>query len=235
MNYGTLFLIPNTLGGSELSSVIPGEVINVINTIDNYVVENIKSAVRFLKLADIQIPVQEINFYVLNKDTDDKELSDFLKPLLKGRNVGIISQAGCPCIADPGAKFVSLAHQKGVRVVPLVGPSSITLALMASGFSGQEFCFNGYLPIDKKKREKNILTLERRVQSSGKTQIFIEAPHRNDTLLGEIIRLCEDETKLCVAVNLTMQDEMIITRKIADWKKNKPVIGKNPAIFLMGI
>jgi 16S rRNA (cytidine1402-2'-O)-methyltransferase len=235
MNPGTLYLIPNTLGGIEINTVIPHEVLNVIYTIDEYVVENIKSACSFLKQAGIQIPLKEINFYVLNKDTDDKGIPSFLGPLLKGKNVGVISEAGCPCIADPGSKFVSLAQSRGIRVIPLTGPSSITLSLMASGLNGQSFIFHGYLPINKNARDKKLKELTGLAFSTGYTQIFIETPHRNDSLFENIINVCRNDLKMCIAVDLTLKEEFVKTKTISLWKKEKLTIGKKPAIFLLGI
>lgn len=235
MEKGTLYLIPNTLGGIEINNVIPREVLNVIYTIDEYVVENIKSACVFLKRTGIQIPIFEINFYVLNKDTKDNNIVSFLEPLVKGKNVGIISEAGCPCIADPGSKFVSLAQSKGIKIVPLTGPSSITLSLMASGLNGQSFTFHGYLPINKNIRDKKLKELSDIIFLTGYTQIFIEAPHRNDSLIENILNCCRNDLKLCIAAELTLKDEFVKTKTIAQWKKEKLSIGKKPAIFLLGI
>jgi len=172
-------------------------------------------------------------FKVLNVDTKDSELFDYLNPALEGHNIGIISEAGCPCIADPGAKIVSLAHEKNIEVIPLTGPSSVILALISSGLNGQEFTFNGYLPIDKTERKEKLLSL---VKEAAKniTQIFIEAPHRNDKLVSDILEFCKPELKLCIAVDLTLPEESIHTKTIKTWKTGQPVIGKKPAIFLIG-
>ena len=235
MQKGNLYLIPSSLGNNDLHLTLPAPVFEVINEIDYYIVENIKTSAAFLKQTGIKKKLQELDFKILNVDTKDNELYDYLNPVIEGKNIGIISEAGCPCIADPGAKIVSLAHEKGIKVVPLTGPSSIILALMASGLNGQSFSFNGYLPIDKKERKQKLLYLEREVFSKEITQIFIEAPHRNDKLVSDITETCKPNIKLCIAVNLTMPEESIKTKSVKDWKDNQPNIGKNPAIFLLGI
>jgi len=234
MQKGKLYLIPVTLGSNNLEQTLPKSVFEIINEIEHYIVENIKSAVNFLKQAGIKKKIQDLTFYELNVNTNEYNITNYLDAALNGENIGLISEAGVPCVADPGAVIVSLAHQKDVKVVPLVGPSSIILALMASGLNGQNFSFNGYLPIDKNKRKQKIKDLEKKVKSENETQIFIEAPHRNDKLLDEIINNCDDSIKLCIAKNITMEDELITTKKIADWKNRKITIGKNPAIFLLG-
>jgi len=206
----------------------------MINSIDHYVVENINSASSFLKRAGIKTKIQDLKFEILNADTKEPEVSEYLSPIEAGFNVGLVSEAGVPCVADPGSKLVRLAHQKHIQVVPLAGPSSIILALMASGLNGQNFAFNGYLPIDQKQLVSKLKDLEKVVLADDQTQIFIEAPHRNDKLLSCIIQSCKDSLRLCLAVNLTSHEEYIRTDKIAEWKTNKPVIGKTPAIFLIG-
>lgn len=234
MQKGNLYLIPSGLGNNDLKQSITAPVFYIINSIDNYIVENIKSAVGFLKLAGLEAKPQQLNFHVLNIDTKDNELSSMLKPSYHGKHLGLISEAGVPCVADPGAKLVMLAHQHGIKVIPLVGPSSIILALMASGLNGQNFAFNGYLPIEKKARAKKITELQDSAFKHDQTQIFIEAPHRNDKLFEEILASCKNELKLCVAVDITMQTEHIDTMSVREWKRHKTVIGKKPAIFLIG-
>lgn len=234
MQKGNLYLIPTSLGNNDLMQVLPKPAFYIINEIDYYIVENIKSAVQFLKLAGLNKEPQSLNFNVLNVNTKDSEITDFLAPAKKGKNIGLLSEAGVPCIADPGAKIVSLAHETNIRVIPLTGPSSIILALMASGLNGQNFAFNGYLPIDKKERRVKLLELQKPVLSYNQTQIFIEAPHRNDHLFSDIIENCKDSIKLCVAIDLTMPDEYIKTHTVNEWRKNKIIIGKRPAIFLLG-
>jgi len=234
MQKGNLYLIPTSLGNNDLMQVLPKPPFYIINEIDYYIVENIKSAVQFLKLAGLNKKPQELNFNVLNVDTKDNEITEYLSPAKKGKNIGLLSEAGVPCVADPGAKIVSLAHESNIRVIPLTGPSSIILALMASGLNGQNFAFNGYLPIDKKERRLKLLELQKLVLSQNQTQIFIEAPHRNDHLFADITDNCVENLKLSVAIHLTMAEECIKTYTIAKSRKNKMIIGKNPAIFLLG-
>ncbi len=233
MDKGKLYLIPTTLGEIDPISTIPSSVYQIINEIDTYLVENEKWARQYLKKLGIKKPLQEISLFVLNKHTDITELSIAMNCLLEGKNVGIISEAGCPGIADPGAEAVKLAHQKNIQVVPLVGPSSILLALMASGFNGQSFAFQGYLPIDRNERNKRIKELEKLVQSQHQTQIFIETPFRNNHLLEDLLKNCSSTTMLCVAMDLTLPDEFIQTQSINDWKRKIPNLHKRPAIFLL--
>jgi len=234
MDKGKLYLMPTSLGNRDLQLTLPAQVFDVINQVDYYIVENIKTAAAFLKQAGIKKKLQELDFKVLNVDTKDDELFDYLYPINEGHDMGIISEAGCPCIADPGAKIVSLAHEKNIKVIPLTGPSSIILALMASGLNGQAFTFHGYLPIDRKERREKLLIIEKEAMKDI-TQIFIEAPHRNDRLVTDIIETCKPGLKFCMAVDLTLPEENIQTKSIKEWKINQPVIGKKPAIFLIGI
>jgi 16S rRNA (cytidine1402-2'-O)-methyltransferase len=234
MQKGKLYLIPVTLGNNDLRQTLPEPVFNIINNIDNYIVENIKSAAGFLKAAGIKKPLKELSFSILNVNTDENEITGFLEPAEGGKDIGLLSEAGVPCVADPGSALVSLAHKNGIRVIPLTGPSSIILALMASGMNGQNFSFNGYLPIDDKERKNKLKEFERKIRSDNQTQIFIEAPHRNDKLLDALIENCDESLKLCLAKNLTMEDELVISKKISAWKKTRVTIGKNPAIFLLG-
>lgn len=234
MQKGKLYLIPSSLGNNNLKQTLPLQVFDIINKIDYYVVENINSAVKFLRLAGIKKPVQDLSFNVLNVNTKIGDITAYLDVTDEGHDVGLISEAGVPCVADPGSELAALAHERGIRVIPLAGPSSVILALMASGLNGQNFAFNGYLPIDKKARKEKLKELEKRINLENQTQIFIEAPHRNDKLLEELINNCSDNLKLTVAKNLTMDDELIITKKISDWKKSKITLGKNPSIFLIG-
>jgi len=234
MQKGRLYLIPTSLGSEDLKLVLPQQIFDIINDIDHYIVENVKKTVGFLKQSGIKKRVQDLFFYELNVNTNEKEIGHYLDSIEKGKNVGLISEAGVPCIADPGAVIVSLAHQKGVTVIPLVGPSSIILALMASGLNGQNFAFIGYLPIGKQERKKKLKELEKRIKTENQTQIFIEAPHRNDRVVEEILNVCDNSLNLCIAKNLTMDSEMIITKKISQWKKLKIYLGKVPAIFLLG-
>jgi 16S rRNA (cytidine1402-2'-O)-methyltransferase len=231
---GTLYMIPITLGDTAINQVIPEFNNNIINEIDVYVVENIKAARRFLKKAGIIKPIDELTFFELNKRTHITELPTFLKPISEGKNIGVLSEAGCPGIADPGADIVSLAQQKNIKVIPLVGPSSILLALMASGFNGQSFCFNGYLPRDQKERIRKLKDLERAAKTKYQTQLFIETPYRNENVLEDILKNCFETTKLCIAVDITLPTEQIITRTVEEWKTTKIKLQKRPCIFLIG-
>ncbi len=233
MDKGKLYLIPTTLGEIDPISTVPASVYQIINDIDTYLVENEKWARQYLKKLGIKKPLQEITLHVLNKHTDITELSSLMKTLLEGKNMGVISEAGCPGIADPGADAVKLAHQKNIQVIPLVGPSSILLALMASGFNGQSFAFQGYLPIDRNERIRRIKELEKLVQSQHQTQIFIETPYRNNHLFEDLLKNCSSTILLCVAMDLTLPDEFIKTQSISDWKKKIPNLHKRPAIFLL--
>ena len=231
---GTLYMLPITLGESTITNVIPAFNLKIINEIDVYVVENIKTARRFLKKAGIIKPIGELTFFELNKRTQEVDFPSFLQPIAEGKNVGVLSEAGCPGIADPGADIVNLAQRLKIKVVPLVGPSSILLALMASGFNGQSFCFNGYLPKDQKERSKKLKDLERLVKTKQQTQLFIETPFRNTHVFEDLLENCFGSTKLCVAVDITLPSEKIITKTIEDWKKTQINLQKRPCIFLIG-
>jgi 16S rRNA (cytidine1402-2'-O)-methyltransferase len=231
---GTLFIIPNTLGKTPENNTIPEYVLNIIRRLDLFLVENVQSAVRYLQWLDHPVPEYKIDFLLLNKKTSVQEAATFLKPLMKGKDVGLVSEAGCPAVADPGSKFIDMAHSREIEVKPLVGPSSILLALMGSGFNGQGFRFHGYLPRDKNKRESYIRILEKESCKKKLTQIFMEAPHRNDAVVKSILQLCRHNTKFCTAVNLTLPDETILSRPISIWKERPiPSINKKPAIFLL--
>lgn len=231
---GILYLIPTTLGDTaETADVLPVKVNEVINSTDEYIVENEKSARQFLKKMGLKKPLQEIVLYPLNQHTEAHEVSAYLKNLNEGKNIGVISEAGCPGIADPGAEVVRLAHQQHIRVVPLVGPSSILLALMASGFNGQSFTFHGYLPKERPDRIRKIKELERTAGQKKQTQIFIETPYRNMHLLEDVLANCEGSTLLCIACDITLPTEMIQTKTVAAWKKALPDLNKRPAIFLI--
>ncbi len=231
---GTLFVIPHTLGKTPGNNTIPEYVLKIIRKLDLFVVENVQSAARYLQWVNHPVPEYEIDFLLLNKKTSAQEIATFLKPLMKGKDVGILSEAGCPAVADPGSKFISMAHSRGIVVKPLVGPSSILLALMGSGFNGQGFQFHGYLPRDADKRGSYIQKIEKESRKKKLTQIFMEAPHRNDAVVKSILQLCRDNTKFCTATNLTLPDESILSRPISIWKE-RPVhsINKKPTIFLL--
>jgi 16S rRNA (cytidine1402-2'-O)-methyltransferase len=231
---GKLYLIPNTLGDTSIEKVLPSDLTGIISSIRFFIVENIRSARRFLKKVNQSIVIDELTFFELNEHTDKKEMSQFLEPLQEGFDMGIISEAGCPAVADPGADVVKLAHISDIQVVPLVGPSSVLLALMASGMSGQNFAFNGYLPVKSQEKAQQIKFLERRMQTEGQTQIFIEAPYRNLQLLDDLLRNCDPQTMLCIAVDITLDTEFIKAQPVSYWKTHRPDIQKRPAIFMIG-
>ncbi|MDR1454957.1 MAG: SAM-dependent methyltransferase [Tannerella sp.] len=228
-----LFLIPVTLGETEHRRVLPDYNRDVILHIRHFIVENVRTARRFLKKAAPSVVIDELTFYELNRHTSPEQVSSYLEPLAKGEPVGVVSEAGCPAIADPGAEVVALAQQKGYRVTPLVGPSSLLLALMASGFNGQNFAFHGYLPIEASARAGQIRTLEARVYSENQTQLFIETPYRNGKLLEDIVRVCRATTKLCVAAGITGEDEYIRTRPVKEWAGRLPDLNRIPTLFLL--
>lgn len=228
---GKLFLIPNTLGETEISGVIPSEVVLLIKRIRIFASENPKNTRRFLKKIDKTIDIDQLTFLELNEHSERKDVEACL-PWLKDSDVGIISEAGCPGIADPGAELVALAHQKGFRVVPLVGPSSILLALIASGFNGQNFSFNGYLPVKSNERSRALKNFEKQSAMENRTQIFIETPYRNQKLFEELIQTLHPQTMLSIACDITTENEYIKSLTILEWRKQKPDINKRPAIFL---
>jgi len=231
---GTLYLIPCTLGDSPFDQVLPQHVINIARTLKYYVVEQTKTARQFLSALKHELPIQTLHFATLNEHTQTDELAGLLTPLLAGFDVGIISEAGCPGIADPGATLVDLAHRKGIRVIPLVGPSSILLALMASGMNGQCFAFHGYLPIAEADRNKMIGTLETESASRHQTQLFIETPYRNDKLFRALLAHCRPQTRLCVATDISLASEQIQTHSILQWKSQAaPQLNKRPSLFLL--
>ena len=230
---GKLFLIPTTLGENEPLEVLPISIKRAIEDIDHYVVENEKSARRFIKKISPRKSQPALSIEVLNKYTDIEAIPSFLDPCLAGKNVGVLSEAGCPGIADPGADIVRIAHKKDIQVIPLVGPSSIIMALMASGLNGQNFAFNGYLPIDSYERKNAIKTLEKKSMDLGQSQIFIETPYRNDKLLAELLKALSKHTQLCIACDLTLNSEFVATKTILEWKKHKLDLNKRPAIFII--
>lgn len=229
----TVYLIPVTLGETEISRVLPSYNSKIIKEIKYFIVENLRSARRFLKKVDNNINIDELNFVELNKHTKSDQIDEYLKPIISGNHVGIISEAGCPAIADPGSDIVAIAQQKGYSVVPLIGPSSIILSLMGSGFNGQSFSFHGYLPVDGAERSKKLKKLEQRIYNESQTQIFIETPYRNTKLVEEIMKSCSPTIKLCIAMNITCDDEYIRTLSLKDWKKKLPNMDKKPCIFLL--
>ncbi len=233
MAAGTLFLIPTTLGDSVLAAVIPQEVQQRVRMLDHFVAENPKTARAYLKQIGATKPLQELRIATLNEHTPDADIAGLAAPLRAGHDLGVMSEAGCPGIADPGAKLVLYAHRHGIRVVPLVGPSSILLALMASGLNGQRFAFHGYLPVADAEREKTLRELEKQSRRLQQTQVFIETPYRNQKLLQSILGVCANATLLCVAAEITLAGEDIRTLSVAAWKKNPPQLDRRPALFLL--
>ncbi|MDA9555490.1 SAM-dependent methyltransferase [Pelobium sp.] len=230
---GNLYLIPVVMAeGAQNKSLTP-YLQDTINQIKEYIVENEKTARRCLKEAGLKTPQSELIIHDYGKHQRGGNITEFFKGLEAGNDVGLMSEAGCPGIADPGADIVAEAHKRGIKVIPLVGPSSILLALMASGFNGQSFAFHGYLPIDKLARAKKIKDLEGFSERFKQTQLFIETPFRNNPMLDEILRSCKNDTKLCIASNLTADDEFVQTKSIGDWKKAQPDLHKQPTIFLL--
>ncbi|RVU01777.1 SAM-dependent methyltransferase [Mucilaginibacter limnophilus] len=233
MATGTLYLIPVPLADDAAAKSFTPYLVDTINSIKEYIVENEKTARRFLKEAGLKIPQSELIIHDYGKHNRDKADNNFFAALLAGNDVGLMSEAGCPGIADPGADVVAEAHRKGIKVVPLVGPSSVILALMASGFNGQSFTFHGYLPIDKVQRAKKIKELEGLAERNKQTQLFIETPFRNNQLLEEVLKSGNPNTLLCIACNITAADEMVQTKTLAAWKMQPPDLHKKPAIFLL--
>ena len=230
-----LYLIPVTLGETEINQVLPSYNHDIIVEIKHFIVENIRSARRFLKKTEKAIDIDTLTFYELNRHTDRKFIGEYLEPLKRGEAVGIISEAGCPAIADPGADVVAIAQQRGYKVIPLVGPSSIIMSVMGSGFNGQSFAFNGYLPVEVPQRIKALNKLEQKVQNENQTQLFIETPYRNAKMIETILATLNPKTKLCIAAGITCAEEYIKTKTVAEWKKEKlPELGKIPAIFVIG-
>lgn len=230
---GKLYLIPTTLGETNALEVLPISVKKVVETIDHYIVENEKAARRSIKAILASKPQAALKLNLLNKFTEDSEIPTYLQPCLDGINMGLLSDAGVPGIADPGAEVVKIAHQKGIQVVPLVGPSSILMAMMASGMNGQSFAFNGYLSIDQKQRKMELKRLEKLSFEQGQSQLFIETPYRNDKMLQDIVSAVHSETLVCVACDITLSTEYIITKTASDWKVSMPDLHKRPAIFII--
>ena len=230
-----LYLIPVTLGDSPVSQVIPSYNHDVVMQIRHFVVEDIRSARRFLRKMDASFPIDDSCFYEMGKHADERLFTSYLKPLSEGLPVGVISEAGCPAVADPGANVVAIAQRKGYRVIPLVGPSSMILAVMGSGLNGQSFAFNGYLPVEDADRAKKLKALETRAHNEHQTQLFIETPYRNRKMFDTLLRTLRPQTRLCVAAGITTSDEYIHTHTIQEWKKVQlPDLSKIPAIFLIG-
>lgn len=229
---GRIFLIPVTLGGDDFLKVIPEKVISLTRTLRFFIVEDIRSARRFLRLIDKEFPINDTVFFELNEHTGDSDIAQYLQPVLNGSDIGIMSEAGLPGIADPGARIIEIAHQKRITVTPLSGPSSIILALISSGLNGQSFTFHGYLPIKPAERSAKLREIEKKA-GEGYAQVFMETPYRNQKLLETIITMCHNDTKLCIAVDITLPSESIRTMKISEWKKSLPSLNSKLVIFVM--
>jgi 16S rRNA (cytidine1402-2'-O)-methyltransferase len=230
---GKLYLIPTTMGDCDPMDVLPQTIKRSIDSIDHYIVENEKTARKSIKAVNPNKKQSELILFTLNKHTETKEHLDFIKPLLEGKNMGLMSEAGCPGVADPGAVIVKLAHEKGIQVVPLVGPSSILLAMMASGMNGQSFTFNGYLPIEKGEKKAALKNLEKLSQDKNQSQIFIETPYRNNKMLEDILQALQPATYLCIATDITLPTEYIRTMRASEWKKTNIDLHNRPTIFIL--
>lgn len=230
---GHLYLIPTPLGPDKENKVLPAHVCSIIYGLDTFIVEQVKKAVSFLRWIKHPIPDYQCRFYELNKNTPDEDLPDMLTLLKKGNRCGLLSNAGCPAVADPGARLIAMAHQAEIPVIPLVGPSSILLAMMASGLNGQSFSFHGYLPRPGTRRTQIIRQLEQESREKKQTQIFMETPFRNNDLMKELASVLSPQTRLCTATNLTLPDETIQTFTIQQWRKKMKMPGNNPTIFLL--
>ena len=231
--FGKLYLIPTTMGDCEPMDVLPQTVKRCLDFIDDYIVENEKTARKFIKSVQPEKVQASLRLSALNKHTEISEHNKMIQPCLEGKNIGLMSEAGCPGIADPGAAIVKIAHEKGIQVVPLVGPSSILLAMMASGMNGQSFTFNGYLPIDKSEKKSALKNLEKLSHDKNQSQIFIETPYRNNKLLEDLIQTLQSNTHLCIATDITLPTEYIKTLRVNDWKKTKVDLHNRPTIFII--
>lgn len=231
---GNIYLIPCPLGETPVTRDIPDVVFEAVKNIRHFIVERERSARRFLKHMQLPYPISEAVLYELDKHNPGQHLKNFIAPALEGEHIGVISEAGCPAVADPGALVIRLAHQLGLKVIPLTGPSSILLALMGSGLNGQNFSFNGYLPIEKAQRSKKLRELENRIVREDQTQLFMDTPFRNNQLLQELILNCSPALHLCIATELTLPGEVITTKTLAEWKKHPPELHKKLVMFVMG-
>ena len=233
MNKGKLYLIPSPLGENDPSEVIPQPVLKSLEGFRTFVVEEVRTARRYLSKAGLKGKIADLEFHELNEHTDAATVESYLKLFEEGNDVALISEAGLPAVADPGAQLVALAHRHGIEVVPAVGPSSLMLALMASGMNGQSFAFCGYIPAKSDERKSRLRLLEKVSGQLRQTQILIETPYRNDALFSDILSTCAPSTKVCVAADITMPDAFIKTKKVSEWKKEGLVIGKRPCVFLI--
>jgi 16S rRNA (cytidine1402-2'-O)-methyltransferase len=229
----TLYLIPTSLGDCSFDKILPIQNTKIVSDLKYFIVEDVRTARRFLKKANQLIDIDSLTFFILNQHTTPEELSGFLRPMIDGNDMGVLSEAGCPAIADPGADMVAMAQKNNYTVVPLVGPSSILLSLMASGFNGQSFAFVGYLPIQPAERSKMLRKLENRVYTENQSQIFIETPYRNMKMIDDILQTCQPNTRLCIAADITLETEFIKTKTVKEWKNHLPELSKRPCIFLI--
>ncbi len=230
---GTLYLIPSPLGENEPAEVIPAPVLDKLRTLGTFVVEELRTARRYLSRAGLKGHIDALEFHVLNEHTPESEVEAMAALFEDGRDVGLITEAGLPAVADPGAALVALCHRRGIRVVPFVGPSSLMMALMASGLNGQSFAFQGYLPAKTDERRAAIKSIEKQSAAHRQTQIFIETPYRNDAMMEDLLRICAPTTRLSIAADITMPDETILTRSVAQWRKDPITLGKRPCVFLI--
>jgi len=234
MKLGTFYLIPSPLAESDFSKIFPAYNSEIIQEIDHFIVEDLRTGRRFVKKMGMQKPIDSLHFTTLNEHTKGDEMESLLQPLREGKNVGLISDAGTPCVADPGGILVSRAQQLDIEVIPLIGPNSILLALMASGLNGQSFSFHGYLPREQPDRERQLLFLESILKKNNQTQIFIETPYRNNHVFKSILNVCDPATRLCLATNITSENQMIKTMTVKKWKTQKIDLHKQPTVFLLG-
>lgn len=230
---GILYLIPNKISEAPLDEVVPQRLVALVPTIKHYIVEDVRTVRRYLRQLNREVDIDSTTFYELNKHTIDTDITNYLDAAENGENIGLISEAGLPCVADPGNVIVAMAHRKGIKVVPLVGPCSMMMALMASGLNGQNFAFNGYIPIDQPERTRKLRDLEARSRKEGQSQIFMDTPYRNNRLFDDLKAILSPQTMLCVALNITADDEFICTKSIAEWKKTNIDLNKKPCIFII--
>lgn len=230
---GHLFLIPTPLGGDDLRQVLPDAVFDTVASLDTFVVEEVRTARRFLSAAGLKGKIGSLDFYVLNEHSTGQDAESYVQLLLDGKDVGLLSEAGLPAVADPGAALVRLAQKHGIEVIPLTGPSSLMMALMSSGMNGQNFAFNGYLPAKPQQRRESLRKLEKLSERTGQTQILIETPYRNDAMLADMLAVCSPSTRICIAADLTLPSQNIRTKTVAQWKAAPLTIGKRPCVFII--
>lgn len=229
----TLYLVPTSLGECDFNRILPTYNTEVVTNVRHFIVEDVRTARRFLKKANKEIDIDQLTFYTLNQHTSPEEIAGYLKPMQAGQDMAVLSEAGCPAIADPGADVVAIAQRSNYKVVPLIGPSSILLALMGSGFNGQSFAFVGYLPIQPEERSKALKKLESRAYTESQSQLFIETPYRNMKMLEQILKTCQPNTRLCIAADITLETEYIKTKTVKEWKSQSIDLSKRPCIFIL--